>query len=57
MARQREADGSSESAGEGKAGERGATEEASVGVEEALVSVRLWAKMMQPDLRGERNGG
>jgi len=40
MARQREPDGSSDGAGEGETGEGGATEEASVGEEGRLVSVR-----------------
>ena len=44
MARQRESDGSSESAGEGEAGEGGAAEEASVGEEAGLVSVRVYSE-------------
>lgn len=40
MARQRESEGSSDGAGEGEAGEGGAAEEASVGEEGRLVSVR-----------------
>ena len=52
MARQRESEGSSDSAREREAGEGGATEEAYVEEEGRLVSVRYLAGMMLLDMRG-----